>query len=84
MTTTDMLLTAADRVKEARRPTMNCMDLRVVEFWKRNHEEFLERKTVNGVAADTVVDWARYSEWRRMPDLEIELPDSGWLEEPRP
>lgn len=47
-------------------PTMNCEDLEVVEFWKRNHEEF--------VGPDRIVkDVEKYFEWKRVPELEVVL-----------
>ena len=51
--------------------TMNCWDLRVLEFWSRDR-----RRSVGAaeLLQGGLVDWAR------VPDLEIELPDTRDLE----
>ena len=41
--------------------------LRVVEYWCSDHDEYV----VNG----KIVDWGKYSEWRRDQSLEITFPD---------
>lgn len=46
-------------------PTMNCLDLRVVEFWTRG-------PIVSGQLEDAI----KAMEWRRVPELEVELPDT--------
>lgn len=50
-------------------PTMNCEDLAVLEFWKRNHKEYVGDDGI-------VTDNEKYFEWRRLPDLEVKLMDN--------
>lgn len=45
-------------------PTMNCWDLRVLEFWERGSK-----------SGDGQTDAFDAMQWRRRADLEIELPD---------
>ena len=47
--------------------TMNCDDLRVLEFWRRGGDEFTELRDGHRVCLPG------YFDWRRVPELEIAL-----------
>lgn len=53
--------------------TMNCWDLRVVEFWARG---FALRRIREPENKDPSMAAAEYNDWTRVPELEIELPDA--------
>lgn len=53
-------------------PTMNCEDLRVVEFWRKGGEEFT---APSEHIAGARVCLPGYFDWRRVPELEVLLPD---------
>lgn len=52
--------------------TMNCLDIRVVEFWSEEGGETEER---NGLRVYT-----KMPEITRLPEFEIDLPDTNWKE----
>ena len=49
--------------------TMNCDDLRVLEFWRKGGDEFTELRDGHRVCLPG------YFDWRRVPELEISLND---------
>lgn len=55
--------------------TMNCWDLRVVEYWARS---FTLRKLVEPTSTSSTMSGAEHSQlgWTRVPTFEIELPDA--------
>ncbi len=53
-------------------PTMNCLDLRVVEFWRKGGEEFTAPSPHHPTMR---VCLPGYFDWRRVPELEVLLPD---------
>jgi hypothetical protein len=70
-------------------PTMNCLDLRVVEFWARGsarkaieaslHHAVPDPPVVSKVAVEVTdtPDVMAMMEWRRFATFEIELPDAS-------
>lgn len=53
-------------------PTMNCDDLRVKEFWRKGGDEFTKPDEKN---PNLRVCLPGYFDWRRVPELEVLLPD---------
>lgn len=51
-------------------PTMNCIDLRVVEFWRHHDPQYTKPDPHLG---GTRVCTEGYFDWRRVPELEIRL-----------
>jgi hypothetical protein len=51
--------------------TMNCDDLRVLEFWRKGGDEFTEERDGMRVCLPG------YFDWRRVPELEISLTASS-------
>lgn len=52
--------------------TMNCDDLRVLEFWRKGGEEFTKPDPKNPKLR---ICLPGYFDWRRVPELEVLLPD---------
>lgn len=50
-------------------PTMNCDDLRVVEFWRKGGDEFTEER--NGMRVCS----PGYFDWQRIPENEVVMCD---------
>lgn len=54
--------------------TMNCDDIRVLEWWRRQDGETVMSKELG---VEVVKDPVAWMEWRRVPELEVPLCDAG-------
>ena len=54
--------------------TMNCVSIRVVEFWSHHDDRYVDKET------GYVGDVTRYFEWTRLPEHEVEIEGENWRE----
>lgn len=62
-------------------PTMNCDDLRVVEFWRKGGDEYT---APHPTLPNVRVCLPGYFDWRRVPECEVLLPDHPDYRSPEP
>lgn len=55
-------------------PRDTSVPIRVVEYWARGHQEYIEVRAIAGREMAVIADPDAYSEWRRDASLEIVFP----------
>ena len=53
---------------------MNCVSIRVVEFWAKHSDRYVDLET------HRVTNSEKYFEWVRLPEHEVEIESDNWRE----